>query len=232
MKKGYLGIKRTDKSFSRQPTDLTLEQTINADAAKRLTGVLHFTNSISARQRWAKSHDIRSTIISYTYEVTGLQKRQDVTSDLESHRIKKDCNQLQKFMNTFDKFMNPFDVNIDQQFLFNISTGKAASIPVQEFLLGVEKSGNELRQNFISECSISADRFKIPIKKTNIINFSADTAKKKIKIGDKVHEIRMQRDLFGRILGLSMDYRVDLERILSFPITPIPISMPFRWVYM
>lgn len=45
-----LGIKRTDKSFSRQPTDLVLEQTINADAGKRLTGVIQFTHSISARQ--------------------------------------------------------------------------------------------------------------------------------------------------------------------------------------
>lgn len=51
MKDGYLGIKRTDKSFSRQPTDLVLEQTINADAGKRLTGVIQFTHSISARQR-------------------------------------------------------------------------------------------------------------------------------------------------------------------------------------
>ncbi|GFU94344.1 uncharacterized protein TNCV_4368181 [Trichonephila clavipes] len=57
------GIKRTNKPFSRQPIDLTLEQTINADAARTLTGITHLTNSISARQRWARSHDIRSTII-------------------------------------------------------------------------------------------------------------------------------------------------------------------------
>lgn len=45
---GCFGIKRTAKPFSRQPIDLVLEQTINADAVKRLTGVIHFTNSISA----------------------------------------------------------------------------------------------------------------------------------------------------------------------------------------
>ncbi|EFN63887.1 hypothetical protein EAG_08092, partial [Camponotus floridanus] len=39
MEQGYFGIQRTDKSFSRQPIDLTLEQTINADAAKRLVGI-------------------------------------------------------------------------------------------------------------------------------------------------------------------------------------------------
>lgn len=46
MNAGYLGIQRTSKSFSRQPIDLTLEQTINADAGRKLTGVIHFTNSI------------------------------------------------------------------------------------------------------------------------------------------------------------------------------------------
>lgn len=63
MKKGYFGIQRTKKSFSRQPIDLTLEQTINAEAGKRLVGVTNFTNSISARQR----HKIRSSMISFTY---------------------------------------------------------------------------------------------------------------------------------------------------------------------
>jgi len=54
------GCKRNGKPFSRQPIDLTLEQTINADAVNRLTGISHITNSISARQRWCKSHSIRT----------------------------------------------------------------------------------------------------------------------------------------------------------------------------
>lgn len=38
LEKGSFGIRRTSKSYSRQPIDLTLEQTINADAANKLTG--------------------------------------------------------------------------------------------------------------------------------------------------------------------------------------------------
>lgn len=38
--KGIISIRRTSKSFSRNPIDLTLEQTINADAANQLTGKL------------------------------------------------------------------------------------------------------------------------------------------------------------------------------------------------
>lgn len=51
LKNGFFGIKRMDKAFSRMPIDLTLEQTYNADAGRRLTGIKCFTNSISARQK-------------------------------------------------------------------------------------------------------------------------------------------------------------------------------------
>lgn len=48
---GALSIRRTPKNFCRSPIDLTLEQTINANAANKLTGVTSFTNNIQARQR-------------------------------------------------------------------------------------------------------------------------------------------------------------------------------------
>lgn len=44
--KGSFGMKRTKKPYSKQPIDLTLEQTINADAAD-----FAYNYSISARQR-------------------------------------------------------------------------------------------------------------------------------------------------------------------------------------
>ena len=48
-KNGALSIKWTKQDFSRSAVDLTLEQTINADAASRLTGITAFTNYILAR---------------------------------------------------------------------------------------------------------------------------------------------------------------------------------------
>ena len=47
---GCFSIKRTKKSFSRTPTDLTIEQTINKDPACQRTGISAITNSIAARQ--------------------------------------------------------------------------------------------------------------------------------------------------------------------------------------
>ena len=42
LENGALSIRRTDKAFSRTPVDMTLEQTVNADAASRLTGIFAF----------------------------------------------------------------------------------------------------------------------------------------------------------------------------------------------
>ena len=66
--KGCFALKRPSKSFSRLTIDLTLEQTINADAACQRSGILALTNSISARQRWAQSHSrwISAKIVNLT----------------------------------------------------------------------------------------------------------------------------------------------------------------------
>lgn len=88
--KGSFGIRRTRKPFSRIPVDLTLEQTINNDAARRHTGIVNITSSISARQRWARNHGARTRIISYFLTRAGLNNSQhDVASDLKSDRMKK-----------------------------------------------------------------------------------------------------------------------------------------------
>lgn len=178
-KNGFFGVKQTNKAFSRQPIDLTLEQTVNADAAKRLTGILHFTNSISARQRWAKSHDIRTSVISYTYNETGIKKKQDISSDLEKHSMRQSSLQLQRFLDAFSKYINPFSSALSRDFLFNICSGKAASEEVADYLLNIETIGDNLRKKFISQCSTSTVRFEQAIKKVEIRNFSSELGKKK-----------------------------------------------------
>lgn len=108
----------------------------------------------------------------------------------------------------------------------NISSGKAASELVESFLLNIEKNGDCLRNTFISECHTDISRFEKSIKKTALNNFSKDLEKKKkIQIGGAIEEVKFQRDLFGRMLGISMDYNVDISKILSYPITDVPLSM-------
>ncbi|GBP33364.1 hypothetical protein EVAR_6712_1 [Eumeta japonica] len=108
----------------------------------------------------------------------------------------------------------------------NWSSGKAATVQVEEFLLNVEKIGCEKRELFLSECSSTVNRFDKTIKKTPLHNFTSQIEKRKsVKVGGKTQEIKIQRDLFGRMLGISMSHELDVMKILSHPITPVPLAL-------
>ena len=147
----------------------------------------------------------------------------------EQYNIQNSIRQLQNFMDTFEQFINPFDVGIPKNLLINMSSGKAASVEVEKFLLNIEENGDTLRKTFIAECEADIRRFEKSIKRTpTIAKFFSRLFKKKnqTKIGGKVQEVRIQRDLFGRMLGISINYKIDIidiARILSYPITPVPL---------
>lgn len=70
------------------PIGLTLEQTIYADAVKRLSGIAHFTNSIYSCQHFAIIHSIREALISHILDACGLRYLQDITAKLQPNTIK------------------------------------------------------------------------------------------------------------------------------------------------
>lgn len=184
-----------------------------------MTGIIQNTNSIAARQRWCKNHSLRSKIISHIYEETGLNKIQDITEDLKKNKIRQSSLQVDKFINRINTNINPFQTDLDPNLLYNISTGEAANVNITEFLLKVESNGNDLREKFIDECSKDENRFKKVIKQNKMFTFADTIKKKKITMAGKVQEVRMQRDLFGYLLGLSLEQKIDLEKVLSYPPT-------------
>ncbi|XP_041981090.1 uncharacterized protein LOC121736526 [Aricia agestis] len=225
LEQGSFGVRRTEKSFSRIPVDLTLEQTINGEAARKLIGIIHMTNSVAARQRWAINHSARARIISHVLKTAGLAKNQDITSELKSSRIRKSHQQVEKFTRTLQQYMNPFDNSLDADKLYNITTGEAAAQNITDFLLNVESRGETLRNNFITEVEERHARFNEPIKKNPVFTFSTVKKKKKVVLGGKVQELRLQRDLFGRLLALSLEKKISIEKVLCYPITPMPLSL-------
>ena len=72
-------MRRTEHDFSRIAVDLTLEQTINADAASRLTGINSFTNNYTARLRWMITKSTLASFITSLLEMTGLNTKEDAT---------------------------------------------------------------------------------------------------------------------------------------------------------
>ncbi|GFV12166.1 uncharacterized protein TNCV_1536631 [Trichonephila clavipes] len=143
----------------------TRQETINSEAARCLSCIAHFTNSLTARQRWTKSHSIRATIISHVLDVCGLKQLQNVSADLQPNRIKIYGKQLSDFNEIFENNINPFDESLDKDSLYNMATVKPVPENVVNFLLNIEKNGEYLRKQFITECAEDQNRFDKPIKK-------------------------------------------------------------------
>lgn len=120
---GCFGTKRT---LPRSPIDLTLEQTINADAANKHAGISFLTQSISARQRWARFHSMQADIISTILQITGLKKNYDceLTNELRDSRINRDQKAVKMLADSIRKHINPFDESLNKDSLFNIATGR------------------------------------------------------------------------------------------------------------
>lgn len=116
-----VGIKRTNKPFSKREVDFTVESTINADAAKRSTGIACMKNSISARQRWSKSHALRTEIISQVLTEVLMKKREEFTNDLRKSKVEKSQRQIQQFEDSINNRLNPFSSSLKDNLLYNIS---------------------------------------------------------------------------------------------------------------
>lgn len=224
--KGCFSIKRTNKPFSRTAVDLTLEQTINADTANRYVGIACFTNNLSARQRWAQNHFIRTSITSYySLEKLGIQNQEDTTKELKPHRVTKDNADLNLLTAGIKNFVNPFSEVIPSDQLINIATGKSCSHEIESFLLNVVTTGKTARDNFVTECSIDEVRFEKPMKRIKVKTFANQGVKFSVKQKETVSEIKLERDLISKILLLAIDKNIDLQLVLHYPLTPVPMPL-------
>ena len=182
MHKNGIAVKRTPKPHSTQPIDLILEETINLDAGNSITGITHITNSIAARQRWCKSHNFKTSVLTNVMQDLSMRAKQDVSADLHENRTRKSRAQLDKLLAAIDENINPFDPNVPQKSLFNISSVEAVSQAICDTLLNADVTGNQLREKFVNECSLDKDRFEKPIKKAKVLKFLDAQPKKKLKL--------------------------------------------------
>ena len=58
------------------------------------------------------------------------------------------------------------------------------------------------------------------------MNFNQDAVKVKFTTKDKeIKEAKCTRDIYGRLLFLALTQGLDLAKIMTFPLTPVPLSL-------
>lgn len=222
-KNGALSVRRTKKHFCRSPVDLTLEQTINADAANKLTGITAFTNNLDARQRWSETHSARITILSEFLESIDLTKFSEQSES--AYQSKMFTKQVNLFVEQLEKNINPFGDYINASKLFNLSTGKAASSETVDFLLNIQSNGQQQRDAFIKDCGIDSAHFDRPIKRNVVRNFAAENGRNKQSTVKQTDAAKIERNILGHMLCYSTDKKIDLLSVLSYPLTTVPHSL-------
>ena len=143
----------------------------------------------------------------------------------------KDSDNLLAFINVLQKYLNSFDcAEMNNDLLYNIKTGRCAPEAVFDFLLSVKKKGQELRDKFIFDCLQDVRRFESVIKQNKIINFTNCNKKQKITFYHKVQKVCIQRDLFGRMLGISLEEATGYRKNVLVPDdSDAYFIMSFRW---
>lgn len=227
LSKGALSIRRTDKQFSRSPVDLTLEQTVNRDAASRHTGIAAFTDCIEARKRWTITRSRRGAIVRSLMDMVGLNNSTtEASQELKPSRVKRDNQDVSQVISSFTTSLNPFSRDKEDKKIFHITSGRAVSEDVANDLLNVVKKGTQWAKEFRQECQEDPSRFEKPISRRKVKNFNCDAITMKFCHKDrKMKEVLCTRDLFGRLLYVAAQQKLDLKEVLSYPLTIVPLSL-------
>ena len=226
MDSGAFSVRRTDNPFARLPVDLTLEQTVNCDAASRTTGYVHSTNNYSGRVRWSVTKGCRAFITKEAMKMAGMKEVGDDThADLRPSRIKRDNKDLKKLLKQIEDSVNPFELEVDVP-LVNISTGKAVPDEVAHSLTSIFTVGAGMHSKFIAECIADPSRFEKSIQQNKLLTFVKQcVGNRRADLNSKEAMLRCTSELFGRIAFLAATNEVDMEFLFTFPLTPVPLSL-------
>lgn len=226
---GAFSIRRTTKEYSRSAVDISLEQTVNRDAASSLKGVVAFRNSENALRRWSLTMSQRAMAVSELRTFAGLEVGESASAQCRPSRIKKDNRQMTALSQKIDEFCNPFGGDVPNT-LVNLATGRAATKATEQYLLQTMDRGQTEREKFLEEWNSDSTRFLKPVKRIKVNNFGSENEKKIKKktqgVQDTITSAESLRDTFIRIIVVvSEKTTFDLRHVLEYPITPYPLSL-------
>ena len=150
-----------------------------------------------------------------------MTNKDDLATENHRSRIRKDHSQMDALISAI-KSSKSKSLFIDcEDALYNISSGKAVNNEVRDFLLSIFEKVKVQYEKFVQNVIDDPATFEKAIKKQKILNFSSTAAKVKCVRNQKVEVVKMERNLMGRLLTLSIVNQIDMAIIFSFPMTPL-----------
>ena len=222
--KGF-SVCRSTVPASRVAVDITIEQTINRQAKSR-GGIIGFSQNQSAYQRWCITRHKRAAFVSMLQEQIGLDPREDAHKDNQRSQMKKSEKYVNQVIQSFKSFADPFEMPASSS-LISLSSGLQATDQVEKDLLTVQLEGSCQYQKFIQERLVEkTTSFHAPIKRNRKQTFGSLSKTVLLKTSKKQEvKITAQRNIFSQLLILSQDNNIDLQKVMEYPLGPVPWSL-------
>jgi hypothetical protein len=209
-------------SFGRIPVDQTLEETVNRDT-QTSGGTKGFSLKPGAVSRYYLTAEYRAEALRRLRHLIAMQKPRFGHADLQNPRIKRDESDVTSIAEMLENtWTNPFCG--DPTDLVSISTGLVAPLEVATDLLKAHEKGEAAyaaRAQKLEEGS----GFYDPIKKLKLKTFSDLKKVTVIKGTEKEIVLKADNRVFGHMLLIAQNRKLDMQDVLCYPLGPKPWAL-------
>ena len=131
---------------------------------------------------------------------------------------------MEKLKTLITSTINPFQQGRHKNYLFTLKTGKQVTKVAETYLLNVMKERKRQRNDFTSECQDDTNRSEKTIRKVKVNNFTTVNFIKRneSKQAQKLAKAKGTRDIFGRLLFLSFQQKIDVSMVFQYLLVPDP----------
>ena len=233
---GAFSVARSFIPGNKSAIDKTIEETFMKHATPRggggtgagLSGIL---KNQEAFQRWTRTTSERTKYYQTTLSLADMSTE---TCDGSSHKdlrkaeTAKNEKQFIKTIEAIKSFIDPFDVEAHQK-LYCLSSGVGVDMETAQDVLRAEKVGKEIKETLIKERLEEKEMFFELIAKAKLKSMSSRTKSAKLLTSsNKVVQYKQEENAAFRLLMRLYNHpgaRLDLQELMSYPLTPIPYSI-------
>lgn len=206
------------RAFSSVACDQAIEQTVNRHS-KSQGGVVGFTLTPSASQRWTATHPERAAIHEQMRSILAMDTPQFDQHGLSqiSWQAEEDVRSLMK--EVIRTRINPFSYEGNN--LISITSGEEASPEVQADLEKARDLGEGKLQEFVEQrLTTNATDFNAPLKSNKSRTFKHLTEKSTAK-----KTLQCSGRLFDRLLVVSQQRQVDMRAVMCHSLGNVSWSL-------
>ena len=234
LRRGAISVARSFVPGSRCAVDKTIEETFmkhsksKGGSGSKGAGLSGLQTSYSACQRWTKSAKERAKYNQALLQFAGISDGGQSSlkhHDVRPSEIERTEKYVTKASEAFNCFNNPFQMPDDGK-LYNISSGAPASDDVARDVLTAEVTGRKAKEDFIDSRLMKNEGFFNPIKRLNLKTLAHMHQTVKLSTSNnKLIEYKQQGNIAFQLLMKSRDKKLDLEKLMTYPLTPVPFSI-------